>query len=348
MAFKRLNERSIPYILFIVTIIAYGLFVFQTGFYWDDWPFVWIAKFLGPAEFIPAFANIRPFLGPIFFFTTSLIPPDPIYWQIFALVIRFISGLLAWFTFKQVWPQHKRQTLVASLLFLVFPGYSQHWVAFTHINQEWIPFIFYILSFGFTAKALRNPQKFRSNTLFALLFLIAGVFPTEYFVGLEPLRFLFIWVILSEETSHFRQRLLETFKRWMPYFLIWLANAAWLAYFYTIGSYASYDVEVANEPFSIVEVVLSIGEAIWKAGVYSWAQVIVLTVKTISAPSSLLTLLLIGISFTFFLFFLLNFDSSNFATKRFAVAALIIGTSGILLGRWPSFAAGLPLTLPIQ
>jgi len=345
MAFNRLNERSIPYILFIVTIVAYGLFVFQTGFYWDDWPFVWIAKFLGPAEFIPAFANVRPFLGPIFFLTTSLIPPNPIYWQIFALVIRFISGLLAWFTFKQVWPQHRRQALVASLLFLVFPGYSQHWVAFTHINQEWIPFIFYILSFGFTAKALRNPQKFGSNTLFALLFLIAGVFPTEYFIGLEPLRFLFIWVIVSEETGHFRQRLLETFKRWVPYLLIWLANAAWLAYFYTIGSYASYDVEVANEPFSIVEVVLSIAEAIWKAGAYSWAQVIVLTVKTISAPSSLLTLLLIGISFTFFLFFLLNFDTSKIGTKRFAVAALIIGTSGILLGRWPSFAAGLPLTL---
>jgi hypothetical protein len=235
----RFNERSIPLLFLLVTLVAYGLLLPFTGFYWDDWPFAWMAKFLGPQEFIPAFAQVRPFLGPIFFVTTSLIPPVPLYWQIFALVIRFIAGLSAWFALNQVWPHHKRQTLIASLLFLVFPGYSQHWVAFTHINQEWIPFIFYLLSFGFTARALRKKNVIaralarsnlplrgqslidqdsllnrgllrlaRNDTIYALLFLFAGVFPTEYFVSMEPMRFLFIWVILSEEVSGFRQRLI--------------------------------------------------------------------------------------------------------------------------------------------
>src|SRR5512138_407944 len=113
---------GIPSIFLIITLIAYGLVLPQTGFYWDDWPFVWIAKFLGPTEFFPAFLNIRPFLSPIFFVTTSLIPPEPIYWQIFMLIIRFVSGLLAWLIFSQVWPAHKRSALVASLLFLLFPG----------------------------------------------------------------------------------------------------------------------------------------------------------------------------------------------------------------------------------
>src|SRR5512140_1671468 len=152
----RFTERSIPLFFLLITTVAYGLLLPLTGFYWDDLPFAWIAKFLGPWEFIPAFAKVRPFLGPIFFVTTSLIPPVPLYWQIFAIVIRCLSGLSAWFALKQVWPQFKRQTLIASLLFLVFPGYSQHWVAFTHINQEWIPFIFYLLSFGFSARALRS------------------------------------------------------------------------------------------------------------------------------------------------------------------------------------------------
>ena len=254
----RFTTKSIFFTFAITTIVAYGLLLPLTGFYWDDWPFVWIAKFLGPKEFFPAFAGVRPFLAPIFFVTTSLIPPIPIYWQIFALVIRFISGLSAWFALSKVWPHHKRQVLIASLLFLVFPGYSQHWVAFTHINQEWIPFIFYLLSFGFTARALRNKhviarsaesttkQSYRTDTIFALLFLIAGVFPTEYFIGLEPMRFLFIWVIVSEEVDGFRRRLIQTLKHWAPYLLIWLANAAWLAYFYTVGTYDSYDVEVVR------------------------------------------------------------------------------------------------------
>jgi len=366
----RFTDRSIPAVFAIVTFLAYGLLAHLTGFYWDDWPFAWIAKFLGPGEFIPAFAGVRPFLGPIFFVTTSLIPPMPIYWQIFALLVRFVSGLSAWFALNQVWSRHKRQALIASLLFLVFPGYSQHWVAFTHINQEWIPFIFYILSFGFTARALRNrhviangastsrsdlthswgllrrrPATPRNDTIVALFLLIAGVFPTEYFIGLEPLRFLFTWVIISEEFQDSRQRLVQSLKRWAPYLLIWLGNAAWLAYFYTVGTYDSYDVEVVKEPLTILHLFSVIAEALWKAGIYVWGQVIVLVANTLAAPSTFLTLGLIGLTFASSIFYLTKLDAPQGEAKAFAVPALLIGLAGILLGRLPSFAAGLPLTL---
>jgi hypothetical protein len=389
----RFSDKSIPFIFLLTTILAYGLLLPLTGFYWDDWPFAWIAEFQGSGEFFPAFAGVRPFLSPIFFVTTSLIPPIPIYWQIFALLIRFASGLAAWFALNQIWPHHKRQTLIASLLFLVFPGYSQHWVAFTHINQEWIPFIFYLLSFGFTARALRNrpviarsrwlsrSSVFRdrietkaatakhargnqspndqqiaswrqgatrndiSNTIYALLFLIAGVFPTEYFLSIEPMRFLFIWVIVSEEASGFWQRLIQTLKRWWPYLLIWLGNAAWLAYFYTFGTYGSYEVEVVREPLTFIRAFSAVGEALWKAGFYVWGQVLVLTAKTIATPTSLLTITLISISVIFLLFYLGGLNPSQAVTKTFAISALFIGFAGIVLGRIPSLAAGLPLTL---
>lgn len=345
MRITRFFERNIPLLFLMITIVAYGLLLPLTGFYWDDWPFAWIARFLGPGEFLPAFAGVRPFLGPIFFVTTSLIPPVPLYWQIFALVIRFFSVLSAWFALNQIWPHHKRQVLIVSLLFLVFPGYSQHWVAFTHINQEWIPFIFYLLSFGFTARALRSSEKRVSNTVFAVLFLIAGVFPTEYFVGLEPLRFLFIWVIVSENVQGFRQRLILAFKDWWPYLLVWLGNAAWLAYFYTSGTYGSYDVEVVQDPLKITQVVPAMGEVLWKAGFYIWMQILVLISKAITAPTALLTLALIAITFVFFLFYLTRLNDYDGETRTFAIPAILIGLAGILLGRIPSLAAGLPLTL---
>jgi hypothetical protein len=345
MKVNRPIERSIPLLFLLVTIVAYGLLLPLTGFYWDDWPFAWTAKFLGPQEFIPAFAGVRPFLGPIFFVTTSLIPPVPIYWQIFAIIIRFISGLSAWFALNQVWPHHRRQTLIASLLFVVFPGYSQQWVAFTHINQEWIPFIFYLLSFGFTGRALRNLNKFRSNTIYALLLLMAGVFPTEYFVSIEPMRFLFIWVILAEEVDGFWQRFFQVLKKWISYLLIWLANAAWLAYFYTIGGYESYDVEIVREPLTILRLLSTMGEAIGKAGFYVWGQVLILASKAIIAPTNLATLLLIGLAFMLLLLYFTKLNLPEGERQTFAVSAILVGLTGILLGRIPSFAAGLPLTL---
>ena len=339
------SERSIPLLFLLVTLVGYGLLLPFTGFYWDDWPFAWMAKFLGPQEFIPAFAAVRPFLGPIFFITTSLIPPVPIYWQIFALVIRFLAVLSAWFALNQIWPRHQRQTLITSLLFLVFPGYSQHWVALTHINQEWIPFIFYLLSFGFAARALRNPQKFTTDTLVALLLLIAGVFPTEYFVSIEPVRFLFIWVVISGQVDGFKQRFVETSKRWIPYLVVWLANGAWLAYFYTVGGYQSYDVQVANEPLSLIRIFSTLADAIWKAGFYVWAQVLVLASRALMAPTTLATLGLIVVSFMLILFYLQKTGLLEGETKTFARSAIVIGLTGILLGRVPSFVAGLPLTL---
>lgn len=341
----RFTAKSIPLVFALTTILAYGLLLPFTGFYWDDWPFAWIAKFLGPREFILAFSGFRPFLGPIFFATTSLIPPNPLLWQIFALVIRFIATLSAWFALNQIWPNHKRQTLIASFLFLVFPGYSQHWVALTHINQEWIPFIFYLLSFGFTARAIRSSKKFLTSTIIALLLLIMGVFPTEYFIGLEPLRFLFIWVIITEETKDFWPGFIRTFKRWWPYLLIWLLNAGWLAYYYKSGAYISYGVNTTNHIPSIYDVLITFGDALWKAGFYVWAQVLVLAAQSITTPSTLLTLALILLSFPLLLFYIFKLQLPENSSLIFSIQAILIGTLGILLGRIPSFEAGLPLTL---
>ena len=140
----RFSSKSIPLAFAVLVILAYGLLVTRTGFYWDDWSFAWGAHFAGPESFLRSFLRVRPFLGPIFWLTTSLLPETPLAWQIFALVIRFSLTLAAWWALRSIWPDRPRQTLAAALIFLVYPGYSQHWDAFTHINQDLIPQLFYI------------------------------------------------------------------------------------------------------------------------------------------------------------------------------------------------------------
>ena len=345
MKFSNPEEKRISLLLALLTLVAYGLLLPFTGFYWDDWPFAWIAEFQGPRAFFPAFTGVRPFLAPIFFMTTSLIPPVPIYWQAFALIVRFLSGLLAWSAFRGIWPHHQRQVLVAALLFLLFPGYSQHWVALTHINQEWIPFLFYLLSFSLTARALRNPGKFLPYTIAALLSLLPGVFPTEYFISLEPLRFFFIWTILADRSYDLRQQFIWTLKYWLPYVFIWLGCIGWLAYFYTIGGYGSYGVAVVKQSLTALQILSVIGETLWKGGIYSWVQIVVLIAKSITLPVTLLTLVLIVTAFLCLLFYLTKLTRTENELSSFAVPAVLTGTAGLLLGRLPSFAASLPLTL---
>lgn len=338
------HEKKFLLAFVFVTIFSYGFLVPFTGFYWDDWPFAWIANFLGPSEFLPAFIGIRPFLIPIFVATTSLIPPVPIYWQIFALLIRFLAGLSTWFVLKNVWPRFKLQMLVASLLVIVFSAYSQHWVAYTHINQEWIAFILYLLSMGFTASSLRNPQKIKAYSTYAILLLFEGLFATEYFFGMEPLRFLFIWVIVSTSTMEMKAGFFRAFKIWLPYLGLWLLNGFWLSWFYSQG-YNSYELGLFNSPKPVIRVLYELGKTIWKAGFYAWIQVLVLTLKNITAPSSILTFMLIGLSFIILLPILKKASDSPLILKTTSNHFIMIGLIGIVLGRAPSLAAGLPFRL---
>ena len=265
MHYAPLMKRLSPSLLFIfLTLLAYGLLVGTAGFHWDDWGFAWAAKFLGPQNFIPSFIGFRPFLGPIFFVTTSLIPPTPLAWQIFALVIRCLIGLSAWWMFRSFWPNRPRLALPVALFMLVFPGYSQHWVAFTHINQELIPFIFYLLSFGVTAHAIRKHSL--PLTLLALVLQFGGLFPTEYFFGMEPLRFLFIWFLLDDA---FRPRLRRALTLWLPYLLLWVADGLWLVSLYRSAAYISYNLE-PTQHLSIPAMGLALVDSVFKAGLYVW------------------------------------------------------------------------------
>jgi hypothetical protein len=346
----RFETKTIPAILLGLAVITYGLLIPWVGFYWDDWNFAWISHFLGAGEFIPAFQPFRPFLGPIFVVTTSIFHESIIGWQVFALLVRFLIAWATWWALGQVWPANKRQALLVSLFVLVFPGYGQQSVAFTHVNQELIPLLGYILSFGATAWALRDKTKFIPLTVLSLLLMFLGLFTTEYFIGLEIVRFLLIWVILAG--TDWKQRILNTIKYSLPYLLLWLANAAWLTYYYRAGGYHSYGMQgfklLGTGPGPIFSALL--GEFIGTlstAGFAAWFQVFGIFSQPAQSFSFWLSLGLGALAFTGIVSYLSKLDLPQAAPGEdgWATQAIVIGIAGILAGRLPSFVAGLPISL---
>src|SRR5262245_3280165 len=79
-------------ILFVVAFLAYGLLMPQLGFYWDDLPMTWIRYQMGPEAQTDYFSTNRPVWGVLHRLTTSVIPQVPIYWQIFALLWRWMGS----------------------------------------------------------------------------------------------------------------------------------------------------------------------------------------------------------------------------------------------------------------
>jgi len=334
------REGSLPVLFAVLTLLGYGLLTGLTGFHWDDWGFAWARQFLGAGQFIPSFAGYRPFLGPIFLLTTSLIPPDPLYWQVFALLIRFLIGLSAWWAFKAFWPEQRLLALSVSLFVLIYPGYSQHWAALTHINQELIPFILYILSFGATARAVRTGRP--AWALLALALQFGGLFPTEYFFGMEPLRVLLIASMPGE--GGLLQRARRAFIHWLPHLLLWLVNGLWLFSLYRSEAYISYGL-ITGRTVDLMSWLAGLGEAVLKAGFIAWGQILVLAGSALPSPTALLTFGLAALTFALMLFFRPAPQGGPAAGSRLALLAALTGLAGVMLGRLPSLAAGLPLTL---
>lgn len=342
---------ALPIMTFLLVALSYGLLIPAMGFYWDDWPFAWFLRFFGPTEFIEAFRPYRPFLGPIFTATTALFGGSPLTWQVLGLITRFLLSLGLWFALRFTWPAQKWSLLWVVLLFTVYPGYQQQWVALTHVNQELIPLLWLIGSFGLTVYALRNPRHKKSLTVLALILQALGLFSTEYFFGLEILRFLFLVVIFSGTSTERVPIIKNAGLHWLPYMIVWILNAIWTYNFHASATYNSYDINIlSNSPLSTIAMGNEILNTISLSGFSSWSNTLKIFSTIDGSITQLLALLILLLSSSAIYFFMRvthgeTAGQASTANNQWSLQAMFIGLVGIFAGRLPSWAAGLPLKL---
>jgi hypothetical protein len=338
----------IPALFAFLIFLAYGLLAPWLGFYWDDLPFAWFLKFFGPTDFIEGFRPFRPLLGYIFTVTTAVFGGHPLTWQILGLVIRFILGLQVWSLLRQVFPTRTQSALWIALLFAVYPAYQQQWVALTHVNQELIPLIFLLSSFLLTIKILRNENSPKYFLILAIFLQALGLFSTEYFFGLEILRFCFIFVIFAETIQNHKDLIRKSFTAWLPYFIIWIANAIWTYSYHQSSAYASYDIDLAStlSPLALMNEFIT---TLSLSGFVSWLNAFNIF-SSIDGSAAQIVALFIFIVSTFIVFFITQSKQEQFTNYELRVThtglqLTIIGLVAIFAGRLPSWAAGLPLRI---
>jgi hypothetical protein len=291
-------------------------------------------------------------VSPFFLITSSLFGTNAFAWQIFALVIRILVSLAALWTFNQIWPQHSRKVIWAAFFFLVYPGYAQQWVAFTHSNQEWISFGFFILSLGLTAKSLRENFS-KKWSVFALIAQFIGLATTEYFLGMEFVRPFMIWIVISQPKEHLKKRVINTLKYWaIGYVPVWLIAGIGQYLFHRSRYYGghSFGVNLSERgiPTLISSFLRDIIPTLRVSAFDAWAQTFSLITSSLSALTDWLALGLIMLSFVGLAFYFRHLQSVNLETKTgdsWAIQAIVLGLVGVIGGRIPSWLAGLPVVL---
>ena len=206
-------------ILFVVALFAYGLLIPRLGFYWDDLPILWIRYQLGAKALVQYFSTNRPVWGLLYQITTHILPSVPIYWQIFALVWRWLGAVVVFALLQKVWHDDERVNLGASLLFLICPGFNQHSTAFL-FSHFYIVFFFLLFSFYCMTRANESSDRYWAWTITGMIFAALNLWMMEYYYVLELARVGIILAMLRNETLNLRERLIRTLKLWLPYLIV--------------------------------------------------------------------------------------------------------------------------------
>lgn len=266
----KLTNKSTPYFLLFIAFLVYGLFFWQRGFYWDEFPWMWTYFQLGSEMLTKTFSTSRPFWGMIYQITIPIVGANPWAWQLLAIVLRWLTAFLLWKILCALYPKHEKQNLWASLFFLVYPGLGQHFISFmySHFYIVLSAFLFslYLAALAVKSETYRIPL-FIASYFFAFVNLIT----MEYFYFLEFARLIIFYQLLSGDI---KPRLIAAGKLFLPYFGIFLSVTVWRAFFFEHQN-ASYNyvlLDALQENF-FAGVLLFINNALlsfWRTAFQAW------------------------------------------------------------------------------
>lgn len=359
------HPRTVPLAFALACLFAYGLLIPWLGFYWDDWPYTWFARTLGPQGLINALDGDRPFLAAIYIATTSIFNSYPLAWQIFALVTRLGSVLALWWTLRLTWPRLPRQAAWVGLLFAVYPGFRQHWVSVIY-SQAYILLSATLVSLGLMLYTLRayptrpwKQPRFWLLTGLALLLSAFSLFSTEYFFGVELVRPLLLWFVISETEPAVRRRVRPLLLRWLPYLALLVFFGFWRAFLFDAKTY---HVQVLGEmSTSLLATLVDLARTVlsdgFTAGLVAWGQVFgPADLLDFSLRTTQITWAVMLASFGLLLAYLLNLRWNNSAGEslaetsevervRWARQAIFSGVALLAFSVAPFWAGNLPFDL---
>ena len=243
------KEYSTPIAFLILCILGFGLLIPSLGFYMDDWPYVFYAKLKGIDSLREMLIyDSRPNAAWLYISVFRVLGFSPIVWHIFALLMRFSTVTAFWLFLRILWPEQKQKTTLISLLFAIFPFFmlQPFAVGSTH---HWFGFLTFNLSLILMVRAVQT-SRFQKWTYIALALLleVAHLFTSEYFAGLELIRILILWILISRAETQFLRKLKLTFLNWTPYLFI-----LGLFFYWRIILYQNPEGVTRNEPIILLQ-----------------------------------------------------------------------------------------------
>ena len=354
---KVFSIKYFPLFLLLVCLLTYGILIPFLGFYWDDFPYLWFNHIGGAAGVFRAVADDRPVLGLLYSLTIPLIGENPIHWQIFGLLTHWFCALCVYWLLIGIWPNHKNESALVTLLFLVYPGFSQHWISVIY-SQIFLLLSIYFISHILMIQSIRKPVSYWILTLSSIALSLVSMAAMEYTFGLELLRPVIFWIIMAknEPIISLGVRIKSIFLKWLPYLIGLILFGIYRVFFAASVLYSvRISTDLKNNPIGLlVDFIQSSFNNLYKAGFLAW-------IKPFLNPAQLDVSHLIDRFYLFLIpiLFLLLFVFINIFSRvkntinqtsdrneiKWAKQAIFLGILSIFLAGIPFFAVRYELIL---
>ncbi len=345
-----MSPRAVPWVLLVVSILVYGVFVWRHGFYWDDLPMSWIRYELGPEAMRAYFSTSRPVWGALYQITTKFIPQVPLYWQVFAIVWRWAGVILLWTLLRELWPGRNQMALIASLFFLLYPGFNLQWVSYL-TSHFYIVICIFLLSYLLMLWSFRMPRRYWLLTIGAMILSLLNLWMLEFFYFLELVRPFIIFYALykTEAGQRFWPVAKRTFLYWLPYLLVFLLNVFYRAFVFTNVAYKNVLLsDLRADPLgTTVTLIRQVFSDLWLVSVQAWLQVFRFPNPSVDGPRTTILYAIIFLLVGMLVFLFLNrFVRDEKAGVNHAPRWMIfIGLMAMVLSGGPYWLASLDLSL---
>ena len=343
---------TVPAALLIVVCAAYGLFAAQGGIQWDDWAMMWIPAFLGKAGIIQYFAPSRPIWGYFYIFNTSWIKTNILGWQIFALVWRWLAAVALWWALHLTWPKKSRAIFFMTLFIVLYPGFMEHSVVITYGHFSLI-FTFFFLSIALMLVGERDPRYYWPAMIGGVLCSAVNLFTLEYYFGIELLRPLLLWVVVSEITPERRSQIKRTLLAYLPYAIVLICFILWRIFGFHSQDYGI-QINGANGGIlsSFGKMLLQVPGAIWTSSVGAWTEIFrVPSTTDFGIFLSIVYFIVLLGSFAGLIFYASrlkvseNQIDSSVSDKRFIGQWFVIGACALIAAGIPFYLVGIQIRL---
>ncbi|MCC6147994.1 MAG: hypothetical protein IT308_10550 [Anaerolineaceae bacterium] len=349
---RGLAEWTVIPLLLVVCTAAFGLLLPRLGFYWDDWAKLLVSRLFGLSGYWAYYAEDRPLSGWTHILLTPVLGAAPIAWHVFTLIMRWLAAVGVWWTLRLLWPEHRRQAVYAALLFIIYPVFTQQPIALT-FHQQWLQYVLYFFSVAAMLLSFSHPRHGIMLTGLSLAGMVLELSITEYFVGLEALRLVFIWIAVGRMTQGFRRRLLHLARLSWLYLFVLGAYVIWRLFFIRLPGEDPYQAEMLYSLFAqpvqaLQTLVRMVGADSLYVLVGSWGPVVSLGLDQQNSFSFTIFVwgaaILAGVGLVFALNRLRFFgENEEPAGRGWMVQVLGVGLSGLLLGCLPGWITNRPV-----